>query len=116
MTKKASKLKTIAGLVTILAGITAGGIAYNATKEKTADKQKEQSAVTVQQLEDRIEHIDDTMQKLQAIIDSKDTDPEERFEAYRMYHALLEKRNEIQAQLDKQAKKTILFNDVRDDR
>jgi hypothetical protein len=116
MTTKAKKFKT-AGIATLLAGLTIiGGIAYHEYSDSYESRlKKEISHMSVEQLEEAIRECDTALTRLQKTIDSKETNPEERFEANQAYESISKHRVEYQKRLDKIMKKqgtTINFRDA----
>ena len=107
-TKKTSKLKT-AGLITLLAGALAvGGITYHQySNPDEAQLKKEISQMSVAQLEFAIKECDTALARLRTVIDAKETNPEERFEARRAVKSISEERELYQKRLNqiKQQKK-----------
>ena len=116
MATTAKKFKTV-GIAASFAGLmVVSGIAYHEySNSYNARLKKEISHMSVEQLESAIKECDTALIRLQKSIDSKETNPEERFEAYRARESITKHRAEYQKQLNKIIKKqgkTIKFPDT----
>jgi Na+/phosphate symporter len=108
MKNKTTKLKKAGIIALIISSLAAIGITYNNSiknPDKRPDKMFKYEEMTVEQMEKYLEQTDTVLARLQKVIDSKDTNPEERFEARRMYKSLNQQRQEMQKELDKAKKK-----------
>ena len=115
------KTKIARAIVLLAGGVAIGGgvFAYNQyskySKSYEAQLKKEISDMSKEQLEDAIKACDVALENLQKIIDSDETNPEERFQAINSYKGISNGRDEYQKRLDKIMKKqakTINFNDA----
>ena len=115
--KKHTKL-TIATIVLAGGLAVAGGIQYlEQSNSYDAQLKKEISHMDEPQLRNNIKECDIALERLRQKIDSKETNPEERFEASRAFHSITQERKLLQEQLDKINKKTkttIHFSDIKD--
>lgn len=121
---KKQKFKT-AGLIALLAGgLAVGGIAYNKTaivpEDETVKKTETTlSELSVETIEKRIEILTDHIRIFNKELETKDLNPEERFE---IRQAITFAQNEIhkfQQELKRRqdkTKKTVYFDTVRDSR
>ena len=121
---KKQKFKT-AGLIALLAGgLAVGGIAYNKTATVPEDETVKKTETTLSELsvetiEKRIEILTDHIRIFNKRLETKDLNPEERFE---IRQAITFAQNEIHKfqqelkQRQDKMKKNVYFNTVRDDR
>ena len=121
---KKQKFKT-AGLIALLAGgLAVGGIACNKTASVPEDETVKKTETTLSELsvetiEKRIEILTDHIRIFNKRLETKDLNPEERFE---IRQAITFAQNEIHKfqqelkQRQDKMKKNVYFNTVRDDR
>ena len=121
---KKQKFKT-AGLIALLAGgLAVGGIACNKTATVPEDETVKKTETTLSELsvetiEKRIEILTDHIRIFNKRLETKDLNPEERFE---IRQAITFAQNEIHKfqqelkQRQDKMKKNVYFNTVRDDR
>ncbi len=102
--KNNTKLKVATAL---LAGglVVACGIEYGKySNSYEAQIKKEISNMSEAQLKDKIEDCDKALNSLQKTIDSKETNPEKRFEARIAYKDIYARREQYKQQLEKKSK------------
>ena len=121
---KKQKFKTV-GLIALLAGgLAVGGIAYNKTATVPEDETVKKTETTLSELsvetiEKRIEILTDHIRIFNKRLETKDLNPEERFE---IRQAITFAQNEIHKfqqelkQRQDKTKKTFYFNTARDGR
>ncbi len=121
---KKQKFKTV-GLIALLAGgLAVGGIAYNKTATVPEDETVKKTETTLSELsvetiEKRIEILTDHIRIFNKWLETKDLNPEERFE---IRQAITFAQNEIHKfqqelkQRQDKTKKTFYFNTARDGR
>ena len=118
---KGKKFKT-AGLITfVVVGLSVIGLVYNkrSNSYELEFKKESSSFTSVKQLEAAIKESDLALARLQKVIDSDETNPEERYEARHMYESIGKERAKWVAQLNKlkaKAGKTIHLYDVNNSR
>lgn len=108
-TTKAKKIKTASLIALLAGGMAVGGMLYNSNSnnspeqysKKTEKEITDYSELSVEKLNFFIKHLDEFIEKTQKEIDSKELNPEERFEARRAYKEALEQRNMLQLELQK---------------
>ena len=108
-TTKAKKIKTASLIALLAGGMAVGGMLYNSNSnnspeqysKKTEKKITDYSELSDEKLNFFIKHLDEFIEKTQKEIDSKELNPEERFEARRAYKEALEQRNMLQLELQK---------------
>ena len=108
-TTKAKNIKTASLIALLAGGMAVGGMLYNSNSnnspeqysKKTEKEITDYSELSVEKLNFFIKHLDEFIEKTQKEIDSKELNPEERFEARRAYKEALEQRNMLQLELQK---------------
>ena len=108
-TTKAKKIKTASLIALLAGGMAVCGMLYNSNSnnspeqysKKTEKEITDYSELSVEKLNFFIKHLDEFIEKTQKEIDSKELNPEERFEARRAYKEALEQRNMLQLELQK---------------
>lgn len=106
---KAKKIKTASLIALLAGGMAVGGMLYNSNSNNSPEqysKKTEKEITDYSELSDEklnffIKHLDEFIEKTQKEIDSKELNPEERFEARRAYKEALEQRNMLQLELQK---------------
>lgn len=126
MKKETKKQKfKIAGLIALLAGgLAVSGIACNKTATVPEDETVKKTETTLSELsvetiEKRIEVLTDHIRILNKRLETKDLNPEERFEIRQAITFAQDEIHKFQQELKQRqdkAKKTVYFNTVRDSR
>lgn len=113
--KNKTKL-TVAAIMLASGLVIADGIQYSQHQDSYDNQlKKEISQMSETQLQSAIKECDIALKRLQQIINSNRTDPEERFEARRAHESINQKRAQLQDRLDKitaSQNATINFHDI----
>ena len=117
-TNNSTKSKIVALIVASLAAI---GLTYgNNTKTEQEPVKKvenhQPSKPSIEEMRAYIAQADKALANLKTIIESDETNPQERFDARNAYRSITKKRAEIQKTLDEATKKTVYFDNVKTSR